>query len=161
MGDRDISPTLAMFNNHSCRLGCVYEAILRFIQVRLRTISDDSVSVVLFDATAKVGVEMEDMQEGVVNRLLYERLKTSSYLPERWGKLSWKGPLCCVEQMKRADPRMILNTIMFGRDPTMNILIEMAKQGGGNFEQTLDEIQLARSFENLAESLKPQVAALM
>ncbi|GLJ14345.1 hypothetical protein SUGI_0231410 [Cryptomeria japonica] len=56
--------------NHSCRLGCVYEAILRFIQVRLRTISDDSVSVVLFDASAKVTVEMEDMQEGVVNRLL-------------------------------------------------------------------------------------------
>ncbi|GLJ50229.1 hypothetical protein SUGI_1069210 [Cryptomeria japonica] len=70
MGDRDISPTLAMFNNHSCRLGCVYEAIMRFIQVRLRTISDDSVFVVLFDASAKVAVEMEDMQEGVVNHLL-------------------------------------------------------------------------------------------
>ncbi|GLJ41173.1 hypothetical protein SUGI_0852460 [Cryptomeria japonica] len=70
MGDRDISPTMAMFNNHSCRLGCVYEVFLRFIQVHLKTISDDSVSVVLFDASAKVVVEMEDMQEGVVNRLL-------------------------------------------------------------------------------------------
>ena len=50
---------------------------------------------------------------------------------------------------------------MFGTDQTTNILIEMAKKGGGTFEQTLDEIQLARSFENLAQSLKPQVAALM
>lgn len=70
-------------------------------------------------------------------------------------------PFYYVDKMKRADPRMILHTIMFGRDPTMNILIEMEKRGCGTFEQTLDEIQLARSFENLAESLKPQVAALM
>lgn len=190
MGNKDIIPTLAKFNNHRCRLGCVYEAILRFIQVRLRTISYDSVSVVLFDKRADVAVEMEDMQEAVVDRLLpYYTGKGTAYSSglDAAEKIMMKGakhhsvnvkkpvviflsdggnlrgmdPRHCVDQMKRTDPRMTLHTIMFGTNPTMNVLIEMAKKGGGNFEQTLNEIQLARSFENLATSLKPQVAALM
>ncbi|GLJ34389.1 hypothetical protein SUGI_0691410 [Cryptomeria japonica] len=190
MDSSDIMPTMAKFNNHSCRLGCVYESILRFIQARLRTVSDDSVSVVLFDTSASVPLEMEDLEEGVVDRLLpYYPGGGTTYSSglDAAEKILMKGaghhlvdvkkpvviflsdggnngggdPLYYVDKMKRADPRMILHTIMFGRDPTMNLLIEMAKKGGGTFDQTLDEIQLARSFENLAESFKPQVAALM
>ncbi|GLJ34377.1 hypothetical protein SUGI_0691170 [Cryptomeria japonica] len=168
----------------------VYEAILRFIQVRLRSVSDDSVSVVLFDTSASVALEMEDLEEGVVDRLLpYYTGGATTYSSglDAVEKLLMRGtqhhsvnvkkpvviflsdggnngggdPLYYVDKMKRADPRMILHTMMFGNDPTMNILIEMAKEGVRTFERTLDEIQLARSFENLAESLKPQVAALM
>ncbi|KAH9291385.1 hypothetical protein KI387_043423, partial [Taxus chinensis] len=54
MQSSDISPTMGKFNDHNSRLGCVYEAILRFIQACLRTVSDDSVSVVLFDTSATV-----------------------------------------------------------------------------------------------------------
>ncbi|KAH9289235.1 hypothetical protein KI387_033352, partial [Taxus chinensis] len=190
MQSSDISPTMAKFSNHNSRLGCVYEAILRFIQARLRTVSDDSVSVVLFDDTATMAVEMGDMEEGVVDRLLqHYPCGGTTYSAGLDGaeKILMKGarhhtvdvkkpvvvflsdggnngggdPLYYVDKMKRQEPRMTLHTIMFGRDPTMHILVEMAKKGGGTFEQTLDEIQLARSFENLAESLKPKVAALM
>ncbi|GLJ34369.1 hypothetical protein SUGI_0691060 [Cryptomeria japonica] len=190
MNDSDISPTLPKFNDHRHRLGCVYEAILRFIQGRLRTVSNDSVSVVLFDDNANVVLEMEDLNEGIVDRLLkYGPGGGTTYTAglsaaetilmkgvqhhnvdvkkplifflsdgENW---DGEAPVQIVDRMKKADPRMILHTIMFGTNTTTNILIEMAKKGGGTFEQTLDANQLAHSFENLHKSLKPQVAALM
>ncbi|KAH9289250.1 hypothetical protein KI387_033367, partial [Taxus chinensis] len=63
--------------------------------------------------------------------------------------------------MKRQEPKMALHTIMYGRDPAMSTLEQMAKKGNGQFQLTLDGLQLAQSFENLANSLKPRVAALM
>ena len=59
------------------------------------------------------------------------------------------------------EPGLILHTIMFGRYPTVVILEKMARISNGSFQHSLDEVQLARSFENLATSLKPNVAALI
>ncbi|KAH9287748.1 hypothetical protein KI387_031865 [Taxus chinensis] len=172
MQSSDISPTMAKFNYHNSRLGCVYEANLRFIQARLQTVSDDSVSVVLFDTSANMAIEMEVMEEGVVDRILEHHPgggTTYSAGLDETEKILMKGaqhhtvdvkklvivflsdggnngggdPLYYVDKMKRQEPRMTLHTIMFGRHPTMQILVEMAKRGGGTFEQTLDEIQLA------------------
>ncbi|GLJ34384.1 hypothetical protein SUGI_0691260 [Cryptomeria japonica] len=70
MSTSDISPTMTKFNSHNCRLGCVYEAILRFIQARLRIVCDDSISIILFDRSATVAVEIQDMEEGAVDSLL-------------------------------------------------------------------------------------------
>ncbi|KAH9289251.1 hypothetical protein KI387_033368 [Taxus chinensis] len=58
---------------NSAGLGCVYEAILRFIQARLRTVCEDSISVVLFDKAATIAVEKQTMEEGVINCLLQYR----------------------------------------------------------------------------------------
>ncbi|GLJ34364.1 hypothetical protein SUGI_0690960 [Cryptomeria japonica] len=190
MGFWDMIPTMAKFSNHNCRLGCVYEVIVRFMKVRLGTISGDSVSVVLFDDIADVAVEMEDMKEYVVDLLLHfyacggtaystgldaaENILTKAarhqsvkmkipvviFLSDggNWGGVD---PLYCVDRMKRQEPRMTLHTVMFGVDPTEGILIEMAKKGGGKFHRAYDEIQLARTFENLASSLKSPVVDLM
>ncbi|XP_057849508.2 uncharacterized protein LOC131060346 [Cryptomeria japonica] len=190
MSKSDIKPTMTKFNSHNCRLGCVYESILRFIQVRHRTISSDSVSVVMFDTSANVALQIEDMKEAVVDRLLLYhpdgdtvyskgldiaekilmkaaqnqslkmKIPVVIFLSDGENKTG-DDPVHCVDKMKEAHPRMIFHTILFRKDPTTNTMIEMAKKGGGTFSNTLDEIQLARSFENLAESLKSQVAALM
>ncbi|GLJ32882.1 hypothetical protein SUGI_0662230 [Cryptomeria japonica] len=42
MGFDDIIPMMEMFDEHNSRLGCVYEAILTFIGICLRTVPDDS-----------------------------------------------------------------------------------------------------------------------
>jgi uncharacterized protein YegL len=191
MGSTDIKPTLSMFSpSHDFRLGCVFEAIIRFIRTRLRTVSDDSVSVVLFDCSSVIAIEMKEMREEVVNSLLaYDADGGTTYssgleLAERvmikasndpttdhkrpmivflsdGGNNGGGDPLYYVNRMKQQEPRMILHTIMFGTDPTVNILKEMANIGNGTFQLSLDEVQLARSFEDLATSLKPKVAALM
>eukprot|EP01018_Ginkgo_biloba_P017610 Gb_37646 [translate_table: standard] len=191
MGSPDISPTMSKFvASYNCRLGCVYEAILRFITARLRTFSDDSVSVVLFDCSAVVAVQIQDMTEGVVDQLLQYHAdggttySSGLYLAEKvmikastdpttdmkrpfvvflsdGGNNGGEDPVYYVNRMKQQEPRMSLHTIMFGTDATKTILVEMANIGNGTFQQSLDEVQLARSFEDLASSLKPQVAALM
>ncbi|GLJ34388.1 hypothetical protein SUGI_0691360 [Cryptomeria japonica] len=190
MSCSDISPTMAKFNNHDCRLGCVYEAILRFIQARLRTVCEDSISVVLFDTSARVAVGIQDMEEVVVDLLLQYRASggtTYSSGLDAAQKLMMKAtrdlkedmktpvviflsdgennggedPVSFVNRMKRQEPKMTLHTIMYGQNPAMSILEEMAKEGQGQFQLTLDGLQLAQSFENLAKSLKPRVAALM
>ncbi|KAH9308122.1 hypothetical protein KI387_036033, partial [Taxus chinensis] len=151
---------MAKFNNHNSRLGCVYEAILRFIQACLRTVSDDSISMVLCDVSATVAVEMENVEEGVVDRLiqhfpgggttysagldsaekkLIKRARNPTFDVKKpvvifvsdGGNNDRGDPLYYVEKMKIHEPRMTLNTIMFGRDPTMHIHVEMAKKGGG------------------------------
>ena len=50
---------------------------------------------------------------------------------------------------------------MLRTDPTVEILEKMARYSNECFQHSLDEVQLARSFENLATSLKPNVAALV
>ena len=77
------------------------------------------------------------------------------------GNNDGRDPLQFVNSLKTIEPGMILHTIMFGRDPTVAILEKMARIGNGSFQHSLDEVQLARSFENLATSLKPNVAALI
>ncbi|KAH9289231.1 hypothetical protein KI387_033348 [Taxus chinensis] len=190
MSTSDITPTMAMFYNHDCRLGCVYEAILRFIQARLRTVCEDYISVVLFDNAATIAVEIQAMQEGVINCLLQycaDGVTTYSSGLDAAEKLMMKAardpdvdmkkpvviflsdgennggtdPLVCVDKMKRQEPKMALHTIMYGTDPAMSILEQMAKKGNGQFQLTLDGLELTRSFEKLANSLKPRVAALI
>ncbi|KAH9290134.1 hypothetical protein KI387_034251, partial [Taxus chinensis] len=189
MGTSDITPTMVRFARHNSRLGCVYEAILRFIITRQITVSDDSISVVLFNKSATVAVEIQDMEDGVVDRLLphqshggtafssglgsAEQLMVKAARDPRVhmkvpvviflsdGGNNEKGnPVCCVERMKSQEPRMVLHTIMFGNYPAQSILEEMADKGNGEFRLTLDGIDLARSFENLATSIQPRVAAL-
>jgi len=71
MSSPDIKPTMAKFiSRHNCRLGCVYEAIVRFITTRHRNSSDDSLSVVLFDNTTIVSLEMQEMKEDRVDSLI-------------------------------------------------------------------------------------------
>ena len=62
---------------------------------------------------------------------------------------------------KTIEPGMIFHTIMFGTDPIVAILEEMAGLGNGSFQHSLHKVQLARSFENIATSLKPNVVALI
>ena len=50
---------------------------------------------------------------------------------------------------------------MFGTDPTVAILEKMVGLGNGSFQHSLEEVQLARIFENIATSLKPNVVALI
>ncbi|KAH9312709.1 hypothetical protein KI387_027744 [Taxus chinensis] len=70
MGTSDITPTMVRFARHNSRLGYVYEAILRFIITSQIPVSDDSISVILFNKSATVAVEIQDMEDGVVDRLL-------------------------------------------------------------------------------------------
>ncbi|XP_057831411.1 uncharacterized protein LOC131042113 [Cryptomeria japonica] len=190
MGSDDISPTMEMFDEHNSRLGCVYEAILTFIGIRLTTVPDDSVSVVLFNRSPTIAVEMQDMEESVVESLLQYAPSGSTnfssglecaekilikaqgdpilnmkipvviFLSDG-GNNARRNPVDCVESMKRQESRMTLHTIMFGNDPTKSILEEMAMMGDGQFQLTLDALELSRSFENLAKSLRPPVASLM
>lgn len=191
MSSRDIKPTMAKFTRrHNCRLGCVYEAIVRFITTRRRTTHDDSVSVVLFDKTAILALEMQEMKEDIVDRLVQYVTKTGTsyssglksaeeviyrgsndpvvhkkkptviFLSDG-GNNDGTDPLHFVNRLMKVEPRVILHTIMFGTDRTVAILKKMAGIGNGSFQHSLDEVQLARSFENLATSLKPNVAALI
>ncbi|GLJ34396.1 hypothetical protein SUGI_0691530 [Cryptomeria japonica] len=165
-----------------------HHAIFTFIGIRLTTVPDDSVSVVLFNQSATIAVQMQDMEESVVECLLpYNPSGSTNFssglecgeniLIKSKGDVNMKipvvvflsdggnngrrNPVDCVENMKRQEPRMTLHTIMFGNDPTKSILEEMAMKGDGQFQLTLDAPELSRSFENLAKSLRPPVASLM
>ena len=50
---------------------------------------------------------------------------------------------------------LILNSVFYSP------LEKMAGIGNGSFQHRLDELQLAKSFDNLATSLKPNVVALI
>ncbi|KAL3686193.1 hypothetical protein R1sor_004215 [Riccia sorocarpa] len=76
MGWNDVIPQFVQFHDTlNNRLGCVFEAILRFIRTR-RTMSEaggaDLASVVLFnhEDPATTVVEMEAMDESIMNKLL-------------------------------------------------------------------------------------------
>eukprot|EP01018_Ginkgo_biloba_P007841 Gb_06198 [translate_table: standard] len=191
MCSSDIKPTMSKFvAGNNCRLGCVYEAIVRFIRRRLRTPCYDSLSVVLFDNTAILALEMQEIKESVVDSLVIYTadggtsysygLKLAEEVIVRGSKdpnvgkkkptvifLSDGGnndgtdPMYYVNRMKQVEPRMIMHTIMFGTDPNMEILKKMGEVGNGSFQHSLDELQLAQSFEHLATSLEPAVAALI
>ncbi|MCO5596633.1 hypothetical protein L7F22_050700 [Adiantum nelumboides] len=196
MASRDLKPALVKFaaeKRHNNKLGCVFEAILRFVKTRMRaTLAmqvKDSISVVLFDDNGHVAVNQNDISEEVVDQLLHYRAdggtRYSSGLkevvqllaelkvdPELHRKapvviflsdgenLAGSNPVYMVETLKRIDPQLVLHTIMFGSDCYADILKEMARVGDGTFQLSLDEVQLARSFEGLAKSLKPKLAAL-
>ncbi|GLJ12793.1 hypothetical protein SUGI_0197940 [Cryptomeria japonica] len=174
----------------SSGLGCVYEAIVRFIVTRQATTSDDSVSVVLFDTTAVLALEMKEMKEDIVDYLLQyracggtsyssglllaedaiirgskdpnvEKKKPTVIFLSDGGNNDGQDPVHLVNRLKQREPRVVLHTIMFGRDPTVHVLETMAAAGNGSFQHSLDEVQLQRSFENLASSLQPNVASLM
>lgn len=196
MDSRDISPSMAKLvaGGHANRLGCVMEAMMRFIKMRLQATSGssqgaDSVSVVLFDNSAVTAARLEEMKEGVVETILKYRadggttyssglqaaeqvLRESRNAAEVQKKcpvvifLSDGGngggvdPVYLVGRMKQEEPRLAVHTIMFGSDPSFRILQDMAAAGDGTFQLSLDEVQLAKSFEGLARSLKPKLAAL-
>lgn len=187
----DIRPILAKcIPRHNCRLGCVYESIDRFIKTRLRTSSDDSVSVVLFDDTATLALERQEMKEDIVDGLLQydaggptsyssgltmaeevicrgsndpnvEKKKPIIIFLSDGGNNDGQDPLFFVNKLKKTEPKLILHTIMYGTDPAAFILEKMAEIGNGTFQLSLDELQLARSFENLAISLEPNVVSVI
>ncbi|KAL2635735.1 hypothetical protein R1flu_007214 [Riccia fluitans] len=76
MCHHDVTPQFAQFQEtHNNRLGCVFEAILRFIRTRLyMSLSQgaDLASVVLFnhEDSALAVVELEAMDQNIVNKLL-------------------------------------------------------------------------------------------
>ncbi|KAL3699205.1 hypothetical protein R1sor_017227 [Riccia sorocarpa] len=188
MQQQDIRPTMTKFSGD--RLGCVYEAITRFIRTRHMTIQEDVVSVVLFNGQAQTAVQLETLREDIVDKLLgYSADGCTTYSSglseaEKILKISAQDavlsskcptivflsdggnnggtdPLYHIRQMKALDPRLRVHTIMFGTDPDYKILQDMASAGDGSYECSLDEVQLSRRFEGLAKSLKTQVASLM
>lgn len=191
MGSQDCRPSLVKFSTyHDNRLGCVYEAILRFIKTRMLSTLQDLVSVVLFDNSASVAFEGQAIAETLVNQLLAYQiaggtvysagleaaasiLNRSLQDPEMQkktpvmvflsdgGNLGGSDPIACVRNMKQAESKISFHTIKFGSDPYNQILIDMASAGNGSFQVSLDEVQLARSFEGLANSLRTKVASLM
>ncbi|KAH7282158.1 hypothetical protein KP509_35G015400 [Ceratopteris richardii] len=193
MSSRDIVPTMAMFQ--SDRLGCVFEAVLRFIRMRMQATTssgfhvEDTVSVVLFDTVGQLCVHTKPISESVVHNLLhYQAAGGTTYssglevagriLGESRGnpQLDGKAPVIIflsdggnnggtdpvyeVHKMRMKDPRLVLHTIMFGTDLAGKILKDMANAGNGTYQLSLDEVQLARSFEDLAKSLQPKLVAL-
>ena len=70
-------------------------------------------------------------------------------------------PLHFVNRLKTIEPVMIFHTIMFGTDPIVAILEKIEGLGNVSFQHSLDELQLAQSFENIVTSMKPNVAALI
>jgi hypothetical protein len=63
--------------------------------------------------------------------------------------------------MKQVEPNLVFHTIKFGSGSYSQILKDMASAGSGTFQVSLDEVQLSKSFEGLARSLRPKVTALM
>ena len=191
MSNHDIKPTMAKFTpRHNCRLGCVYEAIVRFIATRRRTTGDDSLSVVLFDNTAILALEMQEMKEDIVDRLLQyvatggtsyssglkqaeevicrgsnnpdmDKKKPTIIFLSDGGNNDRKDPVHFVTRLKKIEPGMIFHTIMFGTDPTVAILKKVLRVGNWSFQHSLDEVQWEQRFENFPTSLKPNVASLI
>ena len=57
---------------------------------------------------------------------------------------------------------MCMNAMMYGTDhPAAFILEKMVEIGNGTFQLGLDELQLSKSFENLAISLEPNVVSVI
>ncbi|CAM6093207.1 unnamed protein product [Calypogeia fissa] len=191
MSWEDIRPGMTKFlSQHANRLGCVYEAILRFIRTRLSSVQEDIASVILFNHTANTVISLQAMEESLVDNLLGHYADGSTTyssglqhaehilsLATTDARLSRKSPviiflsdggnnggsdpLSHIAVMKALDPKLQLHTIMFGKDPNRKILEDMAKAGDGTFEVSLDEVQLSRRFEGLAKSLRPKVASLL
>lgn len=191
MSSADCVPTLAKFTaRHRNRLGCVYESILRFIRTRQARIIQDYVSIVVFDTRATTAVDSVPISEALVDQLLphgdgggttyscglraaEEILVRSALNPvtqqkspvviflSDGGNNGGENPVHRVMGMKQVEPKLILHTIKFGHDPCNQILMDMASAGSGSFQVSLDEVQLARSFEGLARSLKDKVSSLM
>ncbi|XP_024541946.1 uncharacterized protein LOC112350273 [Selaginella moellendorffii] len=191
MGSPDIKPKMVKFPEN--RLGCVFEAMVRFIRTRIAANLQDVMSVVLFDDHGQIAMEREHMSEPQVDKLLTfedaggtvyssgiarveEILVRSVSDPAVAGKSpavvflsdgdNYGGldPVHCVNQLKKLEQSLIFHTIMFATDPTNSakkLLTDMADAGDGMFQVSIDEIQLSRSFEDLAKSLRPKVASLM
>ena len=66
-----------------------------------------------------------------------------------------------MNRLKTIERGMIFHTIMFGTNPIVVILEKMVGLGNACFQHSLDQVQLARIFENITTSLKPNVAALI
>jgi Mg-chelatase subunit ChlD len=191
MGTADCRPTLVKFSqSHANRLGSVYDAIVRFIRTRLAAGLKDSMSVVLFDTTATTAFECQDMAENLTDQLLqYHPSGGTTYscgiaeaeaLLSRASKIQaiqrksptviflsdgenfgGSNPVQLVKGMKQVEPKLVFHTIKFGSSSYSQILKDMASAGSGTFQVSLDEVQLSKSFEGLARSLRPKVTALM
>lgn len=187
----DCRPTMVKFTQaHNNRLGCVYEAILRFIKTRMQSSLQDLVSVVLFNHTASIAFEGQPIAETLVDQLLtfktdggtvysagldevssilqrsLQRAEMQNKTPvviflSDGGNIGGRDPTTCVKNLKQVDTELIFHTIRFGCDTYYQVLVDMAKAGNGSFQISLDEIQLAKSFESLANSLRTKVASLM
>ncbi|KAG0616637.1 hypothetical protein M758_5G130400 [Ceratodon purpureus] len=77
------------------------------------------------------------------------------------GNNGGRDPTSCGQTLKQVDTELIFHTIRFGSDSYYQALVDMAKAGNGCFQISLDDIQVAKSFESLAKSFRTKVASLM
>lgn len=79
MGCDDMKPTFQKVKTrHDNRLGCVYESVLGFLNIRLAAGCRDAVSFILFNHEAEVPVTNERLRGGLLNPLLQsETLRAS------------------------------------------------------------------------------------
>ncbi|KAH7290546.1 hypothetical protein KP509_30G053200 [Ceratopteris richardii] len=148
----------------------------------------DTISVVLFASNAHIQVELKPISVSVIDDLPRQGagnttyssglekaesiLNRSSRKPEIHSKTpviiflsdgennGGIDPVSKVREMKRKNPRLILHTIMYGNESSGGILKDMASAGSGEYQLTLNAVELSKSFEYLAKSLKPNFFSL-
>ncbi|EFJ31667.1 hypothetical protein SELMODRAFT_408444 [Selaginella moellendorffii] len=160
MGSPDAKPRMASFP--PSRLGCVYEAMVRFIRTRQAAGIRDFMSVVLFESSAVIAMEKVAMAESQVYALLghdssggtvysaglqlaEEILGRSAgdakapaiiFLSDG-GNAGGSDPVAFVRKIKSMEPRLVVHTIVFGSDLSpRKVLVDMAREGGGVFQIT-------------------------
>lgn len=70
------------------------------------------------------------------------------------------NPIEFINNMREMSPGLVLHTILFGSDSRHEPLLrEMADAGGGEFQRTMDDVQLAKTFSELAQSLRPNIVS--
>lgn len=186
MSQDDIFPTLEKFSNNRNRLGAVFEAVSRFLLVRDDKGERDIISIILFNDESQIVVErMPNKPSLVVDHLIshypkygtnyssglekaatvIERAQTDNSEPviiffSDGRNANGNYPVDAIRAMKELHPQLVVHTLLFGHRTDTATLDMMARVGNGTFKRSLDEVQLARCFEQLAYSLRPQVTSL-
>ena len=189
MASQDARPTLtAIAHQNNNRLGCVYEAIVRFCRVRRAAGARDVVSVVLFNHAASIVLRWATIasDEQLLGTLGAHGpdggtsfraglSAAATLLGGQSGSTSTARPTAIVflsdgeggagsaeaRAIRAAHPNVTISTIKFGTSGDNAVLEQLAREGGGRFHMTVDELQLASTFEAIAESLKDKTAALI
>lgn len=173
------------------RLGCVYESMIRFIRLRkCLGVRKDYMSLVLFDDEAFAPVQLQGLYEQQVMCALKHNPRYGTNFCaalEVAGQVVARGqtsrnactappviiflsdggsgcgdPLAKARELQQRFPSLTIHTIKFGRDMThQSVLPSMATIGHGQYSESLDDVQLARTFERLATSLRPNFSAFM
>ena len=195
MEAQDARPTLAAISaSHDNRLGCVYESVLRFNQIRRGAGARDAVTLILFGDSSIVALRNSVIASDVdlltpmlqyghrgntsfssgmkgAYEVLRQAIAADSALPavviflsDGHNTDSNTGTFMSYVNYIRAissPAQPVLHSIKFGRDSNNSQLINMAQAGGGRFFHSIDELQLASTFEAIAASLRGKTAVLM